>query len=55
MTDEHVNRFQACKREAESLEKYFDSAREKLPKTMASLRLIGREAGGLAADLSDLR
>ncbi|KAF8723525.1 hypothetical protein HU200_021473 [Digitaria exilis] len=41
-------------REAEFLEKYFDSAREKLPETMASLRLIGREAGGLAADLSHL-
>lgn len=44
----------ACKREAEFLEKYFDSAREKLPETMASLRLIGREVGDLAADLSDL-
>ncbi|CAN6164522.1 unnamed protein product [Urochloa humidicola] len=33
----------ACKREAEFLEKYFDSVREKLPETMASLRLVGRE------------
>jgi hypothetical protein len=53
ITDEHVA--QACKREAELLEKYFDSAREKLPETMASFRLIGREVGDLAADLSDLR
>ncbi|CAO1947572.1 unnamed protein product [Urochloa humidicola] len=44
----------ACKREAELLEKYFDSVREKLPETMASLRLVGREVGDLAADLSDL-
>ncbi|CAN6202023.1 unnamed protein product [Urochloa humidicola] len=44
----------ACKREAEFLEKYFDSLREKLPETMASLRLVGREVGDLAAGLSDL-
>ncbi|XP_066381295.1 uncharacterized protein [Miscanthus floridulus] len=44
----------ACKRDAEFLEKYFDSAREKLPETMASVRLVGREIGDLAADLSDL-
>ncbi|KAG2605368.1 uncharacterized protein LOC120670132 isoform X1 [Panicum virgatum] len=44
----------ACKREAEFLEKYFDSARKKLPESMASLRLVGRELGDLAADLSDL-
>ncbi|KAK3128778.1 hypothetical protein QOZ80_6BG0466210 [Eleusine coracana subsp. coracana] len=44
----------ACKREAEFLEKYFDSARAKLPETMASVRLVGREIGDLAADLSDL-
>ncbi|PAN24920.1 hypothetical protein PAHAL_4G262400 [Panicum hallii] len=44
----------ACKREAEFLEKYFDSARKKLPESMASLRLVGREFGDLAADLSDL-
>ncbi|CAL5046932.1 unnamed protein product [Urochloa decumbens] len=44
----------ACKREAEFLKKYFDSLREKLPETMASLRLVGREVGDLAADLSDL-
>ncbi|OEL25823.1 hypothetical protein BAE44_0013156 [Dichanthelium oligosanthes] len=52
--DELVNHFQACKREAEFLEKYFDLAREKLPETMSSLRLVGREVGDLAADLSDL-
>jgi len=50
-----VNHFQACKRDAEFLEKYFDSAREKLAETMASVRLVGREVGDLAADLSDLR
>ncbi|CAN6198246.1 unnamed protein product [Urochloa humidicola] len=44
----------ACKREAEFLEKYFDSVREKLPETMASLRLVGREVGDLASDLSEL-
>ncbi|CAL5037661.1 unnamed protein product [Urochloa decumbens] len=44
----------ACKREAEFLEKHFHSLREKLPETMASLRLVGREVGDLAADLSDL-
>uniref|UniRef100_A0A0A9D8M9 Uncharacterized protein n=1 Tax=Arundo donax TaxID=35708 RepID=A0A0A9D8M9_ARUDO len=44
----------ACKREVEFLEKYFDSAREKLPETMASVRLVGREISDLAADLSDL-
>ncbi|XP_066316005.1 uncharacterized protein [Miscanthus floridulus] len=44
----------ACKRDAEFLEKYFDSAREKLSETMASVRLVGREVGDLAADLSDL-
>jgi hypothetical protein len=47
--------FQACKREAEFLEKYFDSARAKLPETVASVRLIGREISDLAVDLSDLR
>lgn len=51
-----MNHFhQVCKRNAEFLEKYFDSAREKLPETMASVRLVGREMGDLAADLSDLR
>ncbi|XP_062228497.1 uncharacterized protein LOC133926532 isoform X1 [Phragmites australis] len=44
----------ACKRAAEFLEKYFDSAREKLPETMASVRLVGREVSDLAVDLSDL-
>ncbi|KAG2610711.1 hypothetical protein PVAP13_4KG178821, partial [Panicum virgatum] len=44
----------ACRREAEFLEKYFDSARQKLPESMASLRLVGREVGDLVADLSDL-
>ncbi|KAL6605912.1 hypothetical protein ACP70R_041565 [Stipagrostis hirtigluma subsp. patula] len=44
----------ACKREAEFLEKYFASAREKLPETMASVRLVAREISDLAADLSDL-
>ena len=50
-----MNHFQACKRDAEFLEKYFDSAREKLAETMASVRLVGRDVGDLAADLSDLR
>lgn len=54
--DAHISiYFQVCKREAEFLEKYFDSARAKLPQTMASMRLVGREIGDLAADLSDLR
>lgn len=50
-----MNHFQACKKEVEFLEKYFDSVREKLPETMASVRLVAREVGDLTADLSDLR
>ncbi|KAF0903571.1 hypothetical protein E2562_027987 [Oryza meyeriana var. granulata] len=43
-----------CKRAAESLERSFDSAREQLPETMASVRLVGREICDLAIDLSKL-
>uniref|UniRef100_A0A0E0L9J6 Uncharacterized protein n=1 Tax=Oryza punctata TaxID=4537 RepID=A0A0E0L9J6_ORYPU len=43
-----------CKRAAEYLEKSFGSAREKLPETMASVRLVGREICDLAVDLSNL-
>uniref|UniRef100_A0A0E0DZB9 Uncharacterized protein n=1 Tax=Oryza meridionalis TaxID=40149 RepID=A0A0E0DZB9_9ORYZ len=43
-----------CKKAAESLEKSFGSAREKLPETMASVRLVGREICDLAVDLSNL-
>lgn len=44
-----------CKKAAESLEKSFDLTREKLPETMASVRLVGKEIGDLSVDLSDLR
>ncbi|KAG8076342.1 hypothetical protein GUJ93_ZPchr0006g45885 [Zizania palustris] len=43
-----------CKRVAESLEKSFDSAREKLPETAASVRLVGKEICDLTMDLSNL-
>ncbi|BAH93398.1 Os06g0225400 [Oryza sativa Japonica Group] len=43
-----------CKKAAESLEKSFGSAREKLPETMASVKLVGREICDLAVDLSNL-
>ncbi|XP_006655930.1 uncharacterized protein LOC102721846 [Oryza brachyantha] len=43
-----------CKRAAESLEKSFNSTREKLPETMASVRLVGREICDLSVDLSNL-
>uniref|UniRef100_A0A0D9WNI3 Uncharacterized protein n=1 Tax=Leersia perrieri TaxID=77586 RepID=A0A0D9WNI3_9ORYZ len=42
------------KRAVESLEKSLDSAREKLPETMASVRLVGREICDLTVDLSNL-
>ncbi|VAI84385.1 unnamed protein product [Triticum turgidum subsp. durum] len=42
------------KRAAESLEKSFDLTREKLPETMASVRLVAKEIGALSVDLSDL-
>ncbi|XP_044957021.1 uncharacterized protein LOC123407857 [Hordeum vulgare subsp. vulgare] len=43
-----------CKKAAESLEKSFDLTREKLPETMASVRLVGKEIGDLSVVLSDL-
>ncbi|XP_048544108.1 uncharacterized protein LOC125523099 [Triticum urartu] len=43
-----------CKRAAESLEKSFDLTREKLPESMASVRLVAKEIGALSVDLSDL-
>lgn len=43
-----------CKRAAESLEMSFDFMREKLPETMASVRLVGKEVSDLSVDLSDL-